>query len=91
MSMGFPPCSSPMPEFAAPIPITTRQVSEDWVARTRRLSIDRDGYNPQLEHNAVARGTIAEENMVCSFSFLSSNSAFIFMPSLCLTLSAVLH
>ncbi|KAK7689153.1 hypothetical protein QCA50_007844 [Cerrena zonata] len=62
MSVGLPH-NPPIPEFAAPIPMTTRQISDDWVQQTRGLRIDRDGYSPQLEQNSVARNTIVEENM----------------------------
>lgn len=77
MSVGLPH-NPPIPEFAAPIPMTTRQISDDWVQQTRGLRIDRDGYSPQLEQNSVARNTIVEENMVCcvpiSFSWMSRSS-----------------
>ena len=37
---------SPMP---TPPPLTTRQLSEDWVSRTRGLRIDRDRVSPTIE------------------------------------------
>lgn len=81
MSVGLPH-NPPIPEFVAPIPMTTRQISDDWVQQTRGLRIDRDGYSPQLEQNSVARNTIVEENMVCCFRLFQLNIAFILIFAL---------
>ena len=62
--------------------MSTRQVSDDWVAQTRGLRIDRDGYSPHLEQNPITVATITEENMVCPFTC--------FCPKLCVHLGASL-
>ncbi|CAL1703744.1 unnamed protein product [Somion occarium] len=56
------PVARPLPSYAAPSPVQTRQLSEDWVVQTRGLRIDRDGCSPQLEHGSMLANIILEES-----------------------------